>query len=115
MSVQAHRLCLYLCFFVVLVIPFTAVGLDVSGMYTATVLGNHTSTSLALTLTQQDTSVAGSMQVSGTDCFSSLTFAGTLSGSVLNGTFTDQVSSIAVRLTASSNKLTGTYNITAGP
>ncbi len=110
MSVLARRLCLHLCFLVVLVIPLTAVGLDVSGMYTATV----NSTSLALTLTQQGTSVAGSMQVSGTDCFSSLTFAGTLGGSTLTGTFTDQVSSIFVRLTVSSNKLAGTYSITAG-
>ena len=48
-------------------------------MYTATVPGNHGQvTSLALMLTEQGTSVSGSMQVSGTPCFSSLTFTGTL-------------------------------------
>ena len=99
----------------VLVIPVAA-AVDISGLYTATVAGKHgKTTSLELTLAQQGTSLTGTLQVTGTPCFTSLGFVGSLNGNVLTGAATDAMSRIDIQLTASGDQLAGTYNISAGP
>ena len=99
----------------VLLIPAAATAVDVSGVYTGTAKDNSGGmTSLGLTLAQQGTSVTGTLQVPDSQCFSSLSFVGTLNGTALNGAFTDSTSRIDVNLAASGNTLSGPYTISKG-
>ena len=106
----------YLWLLLVLLIPVAAAAVDVSGTYTGAARDNSGGvTSLGLTLAQQGTSVTGTLQVPDSQCFSSLSFTGTLSGTTLSGAFTDSTSRIAVKLTAIGNTLSGPYTISKGP
>lgn len=97
---------------------------DVSGTYTATIQDRHGTISLQLTLEQSAATplpnqpgpaVTGTLQVTGTPCFTSLDFVGALDGNVLNGAFTDGTSRINMQLTANGDQLAGPYNISGGP
>ena len=107
-----------------LVVHLAIAAVDVSGTYTAAIQDRHGTISLRLTLSQSGATplpgqpgptVTGTMEVTGTPCFTSLEFVGALDGNVLNGAFTDAASRIDVQLTASDNQLAGPYSISAGP
>jgi hypothetical protein len=125
-NVSMPRQAIIFPFLLVVIVHRGVAAVDVSGMYTATIQNpNGTTTTLQLTLDQSGAtplpgqpgpSVTGTMEVSGTPCFTSLTFTGALDGNVLNGAFTDGVSRVDIQATVhADHSLATTYNISAGP
>ncbi len=97
MSLSTHRYHVSPWLLLVFLVPIAAAAVDVSGTYTGTAQANNGSTtSLALTLTQQGTNVTGTLQVINNQCFSSLSFLVTLNGTALSGAFTDSTNRIDV-------------------
>jgi len=88
---------------------------DVTGDYTGTAQGGGSTETLSVAFTQSGTSVTGTMSVSPANCFLSFQFSGTVSGTMLAGSFTDGRSTINISGTVSGNEVKGGYSIPASP
>jgi hypothetical protein len=89
---------------------------DVTGEYTGTAQptkGN--AVALSVTFSQNGTTVTGTMSVSPSSCLLSLSFSGTVSATMLSGSFTDGKSTINISATVSGNQMTGTFSIPVSP
>jgi tetratricopeptide (TPR) repeat protein len=70
--------------------------------------------SISLNLTQTDTSVTGTVSVTGSDCISTGTITGTVSGSTLNSEIVSGDFTASYNATCTSTSMNGTYGVTSG-
>jgi hypothetical protein len=96
--------------------PGAEAAVDLTGEWTGTYHSNSGGGgTISASFNQNGSSVTGSMTVAETDCFSLLSFAGTVDGNTLTGTFTAGSSRMDITGMVNGSELNGTYTILAGP
>jgi hypothetical protein len=95
--------------------PSSQPTVDVTGEYVGTSHSDHGGGSpISVTLSQAAAAVTGSLSVTGSPCFSHLSFAGMLAGRSLCGSFTDASTCLNIQGTVDGTALNGTYVIEVG-
>jgi hypothetical protein len=96
--------------------PRSEAAVDLTGEWTGTYHPDSGGEgTVSASFDQNGRTVTGSMTVAGSDCFSLLSFAGTVDGNMLTGTFTDDNSRMDITGLINRGEVNGTYTILAGP